>query len=149
MLLIFGMIFTVLLPVSVKSFRSLQLVDTVRNITSLMRYIQNKAIIEAKVYSFDVDIENSTYSFSTQTNGIFEKMKETKTSLLSKKKIVSKLKIDSLLVKQKDFSAKEKSSICFYPDGSIDEAVFVLSNYWDEKIVIETNLSGSINVNNK
>ncbi len=145
-ILILGVILAISLPLSIKSFRSLQLVDTTRSITSIMRYIQNKSILERKIYSFNFDTVDFRYSVSVKTDGKFEEFKEIKTSLLSKKSLGPNLKIDSLVVKQDDFLDKEKSSIYFYPDGSIDEARLILCNSLNEQIIIKTNLSGKVNV---
>lgn len=145
-IVIFSIILAVFLPLSIKSFRSLQLLDSTRNITSLMRYLQDKAILERKTYSLDFDIMASCYSVSAKTDGHFKEFKEIKTALLSKKSLGSNLKIESLVIKQEKFLDKEKSSIYFYPDGSIDEVILVLTNSLGEKITIETNLSGKIDV---
>lgn len=142
---ILGMILAVFVPVSIKSFRSIQLTDAVKNITSQMRYLQNKAILEKTTYSLDFDVKNSCYWAGVKEEDS-EKFKEVKDSLLSKKKLENNLKIESLVVKQEGFLDEEKSSICFYPDGSIDEAEIILVNSWNEKLVIKTGVSGRIDV---
>jgi prepilin-type N-terminal cleavage/methylation domain-containing protein len=148
-IVILGIILAAFLPLSMKSFRSLQLIDASRSITSLMRYIQNKAILERKTYSLDFNVKDSSYSVSVEADGVFEEFKQIKTSLLSKKSLGQNLKIDSLVIKQEDFLDKEKSSIYFYPDGSADESRLILSNASGEKIIIETSLTGKINVVNE
>ena len=145
-IVILAVILAVFLPLSTKSFRSLQLLDSTRNIISLMKYLQNKAILERETYSLDFDTAISCYSVSVKRNGHFEEFKEIKTSLLSKKSLGPSLKIELLVVKQKNFLDKEKSSICFYPDGSIDASELILVNSLGEKIAIRTSLWGKIDV---
>ncbi len=145
-IVILGVILAVFLPLSTKSFRSLQLLDSTRNIISLMKYLQNKAILERETYSLDFDTAISCYSVSVKRNGHFEEFKEIKTSLLSKKSLGPSLKIELLVVKQKNFLDKEKSSICFYPDGSIDASELILVNSLGEKIAIRTSLWGKIDI---
>lgn len=142
---ILGMIVSVFVPVSIKSFRGIQLTDSVRNITSQMRYMRDKAILEKEIYSLDFDVKNSCYLTRVKKEDT-GKFREAKDLLLSKRKLPNNLKIESIVVKQEDFSNEEKSSICFYPDGSIDEAELVLISPWNEKVMVKTDVSGRINV---
>lgn len=144
--IIIGIVLAAALPLSIRSFRNLQLIDTARSMTSLMRYVQNKAILEGRTYRIGFDLAGSSYAVSVQTNGNFEDFEKVKTSLLSKKNLGHNLKIEYLAIKKEDFLDEDKSSLYFYPDGSMDEAQLVLSNTQDEKIIIETSLSGKINV---
>lgn len=145
-IMIFGMILTAVVPVSVKSFRSLQLTSTAGRVVVVMRYAQNRAIIEKRIYKIDFNAQESCYSVSAAGRENSENFKTIKNSLLSKKKLPDNLKIESLFIKQEDFMDKQGSSIYLYPDGSMDETELVLVSSLNEKIVIITMLSGKIKI---
>ncbi|MFH1857130.1 MAG: prepilin-type N-terminal cleavage/methylation domain-containing protein [Candidatus Omnitrophota bacterium] len=145
-LLILSIILAVFVPLSTKSFKNLQLTDTAKSIISIMKYLQNKAVLEGKIYRLDFDLENTAYSVSVQIEEEANKFQEVKTSLLSKKKLTANLKIESLVIKHDDVRDEEETSVYFYLDGSMDEAEIVLAGCGGEKIAIQTNLSGEISV---
>ena len=145
-ILIFGMILAVLIPVSTRSFKNLQLAEVARNIVSVMKYVQNKSISEVKTYVLEFNVEENSYLVGAEKGENREEFEKIKSSLLANRKLPESIKIESLFIKQEDFLDKEKSFIYFYPDGSMDEAELILVSSWGEKLKITTTISGKINV---
>jgi Tfp pilus assembly protein FimT len=117
-------------PLFSKTFSSLRLRDDSYNLAKLINYIQEKSVIEGRIYKLVLDAEKKRYYVMVSDSTDPKKY----TRLDEKAGKIFHLS-DQVSIKAR------KSEILFYPDGHSDKAAIVLSNRKDKTVL---NITGNM-----
>ncbi len=144
--MILGLLAGITFPSFSNSFANLQLNNSVRDISCLMKYAREKAIMQRKKYRLEFDIAEKRYWLSREEDPInapnqFKKL----TTGIEDKKLPQNISVKKILFPI-GISKFSHSYVSFYPDGSIDAADIYLANKKGETAVISTETFGRIEV---
>lgn len=127
-IIIIGILSAVSIPIFKNSFSDLQLSDTSYNLARLMRYAQQRSIVERVNYRLNFDQQLTRFWLTRNSNPqspeVYSRLSD-KTGKVTL--IPPKVKIET-----------ESYSVNFYPDGKIDKVTIYLSSPKEAYFTITT-----------
>jgi prepilin-type N-terminal cleavage/methylation domain-containing protein len=120
-----------------RAFPYYALKSSSKNLTALMRYAQNLAVVEQNCYRVNVDLEKNSYWLtrkSSLSGGSQENYDTVGTSLGKVHFLPQTLSFHSFKLKDSRLSGQKYLSC--YPDGYIDEATVVIVNKFGDNLSV-------------
>ncbi|MBU2540436.1 MAG: prepilin-type N-terminal cleavage/methylation domain-containing protein [Candidatus Omnitrophica bacterium] len=105
------------LPAFKKTYNRLNLENIALNILSTARYARAKAIVESRIYRLNFDIEDKSYSLSTESDDKIEGFQPISGRFGKIAQITDDINIKT-----------SADHVNFYPSGDSDEIIVVLKN---------------------